>query len=156
MKAPTALELFGPHPWVADPAPGGTGPSGPYLYNPNYFATLVTARLVAAISEAGLGLPPGSCTVVAADDITPSGPYQQNQPNQMIQLPDKSLHNAGRIALEFQTWGGADISLVNTDLTGEFGLPFTYAASPAPAGLMVAKIGGVATQQDGTTWQRLT
>ena len=156
MKAPTALELFGPNPWVTDPAPGGTGPSGPYLYNPNYFATLPTARSVAAISEAGLGLPPGSCTVVAADDITPSGPYQQNQPNQMIQLPDKSLHNAGRIALEFQTWGGADISLIDTDLTGEFGLPFTYAASPVPAGLMVAKIGGVATQQDGTTWQRLT
>ena len=49
MKAPTSLELFGPNPWVTNPAPGGTGPYGPYLYNPNYFATPATARLVGIV-----------------------------------------------------------------------------------------------------------
>ena len=36
--------------------------------------------------------------VVAMDAITPFGPFQQNQPNQMIQMPDGRLINAGLVA----------------------------------------------------------
>ena len=36
--------------------------------------------------------------VVAMDAITPLGPFQQNQQNQMVQMPDGRLINAGLVA----------------------------------------------------------
>ena len=153
-QAPTAQQLFGPQPWVTDPAPGGTGPQGPYPYNPQYFATLATAVTVATIVELGCGLKPGTVKVVQKNDITSPGPYNQNQPNQMIQMPDESLHNAGLIAKEFADW--PSIETINANLTQELGQPFTFVMPPKQASLMIAPIGAKATQADGTTWQRVS
>ena len=85
--APTAQELFGATPWNTDA--GGTGPGGSYSYNPYYFATAATAAKVAQMLGG---------KVVSTDAITPSGPFVQNQPNQMIQMPDGRLINAGLVA----------------------------------------------------------
>ena len=85
--APTAQSLFGANPWSSDA--GGNGPDGSYSYNPYYFATPATAAKVAQMLGG---------TVVAGDAITPSGPFQQNQPNQMVQMPDGRLINAGLVA----------------------------------------------------------
>jgi hypothetical protein len=140
-QAPTAKELFGEHPWVDNPPPVATGTPTPFEYNPNYFATRATAAKVATIVDLGLQLPPGTSKVVPKNDITPFGPYQQNQPNLMIQIPDKSpdrlptapvdskgnpvsFHNAGLIAYEFAQW--PSIETINADLTQEFGQPFTF------------------------------
>ena len=162
--SPTATQLFGPNPWVTDPAPGGTGPYGNYLYNNTYFATLNTANVVKDIVELGCKFAKGSCKVVLANDMVQGGPFSQNQQNYMTQIPDGSLHNAGRIALEFQSW--QSIEPINSELSQEFQTPFVYTPVPAPttpvlkptAGveLMVAKVGGTAMQADGTTWKRLS
>jgi len=85
--APTAQELFGATPW--NTSAGGTGPGGSYSYNPYYFATAATAAKVAQMLGG---------TVVPMDAITPTGPFVQNQPNQMIQMPDGRLINAGLVA----------------------------------------------------------
>jgi hypothetical protein len=85
--APTAQSLFGANPWST--GAGGTGPGGSYGYNPYYFATPATAAKVAQMLGG---------KVVAMDAITPFGPFQQNQPNQMIQMPDGRLINAGLVA----------------------------------------------------------
>jgi hypothetical protein len=85
--APTAKSLFGANPWST--GAGGTGPAGSYAYNPYYFATPATAAKVAQMLGG---------KVVAMNDITPFGPFQQNQPNQMIQMPDGRLINAGLVA----------------------------------------------------------
>ena len=63
--------------------------TGSYSYNPYYFATPATATKVAQMLGG---------TVVAENDITPSGPFTQNQPNLMVQMPDGRLINAGLIA----------------------------------------------------------
>jgi hypothetical protein len=161
MKAPTAQELFGPSPWVTDPAPGGVGPNGPYLYQPVYFATQATAVIAAAIVEASCQFPKGSVKVVAIDAITPLGPYKQNQPNQMLELPDKSLHNAGLFADNFSY--GWTVEQIDGELTAEFGAPFRFTMPPAltpvpvkpTAGLLVAPVGKIAMQADGTYWKHV-
>ena len=85
---PSAQSVFGPNPWIANP--GGVAPNGvTYNYNPIYFATPATAAKVAQIVGG---------TVVQTNAITPFGPFQQNQPNQMVQLPNGRLINAGIIA----------------------------------------------------------
>ena len=85
--APTVQSLFGDNPWCTDA--GGTGPQGAYCYNPVYFATPATAAKVAQMLGG---------KVVAMDSITPFGPFKQNQPNLMVQMPDGKLINAGLIA----------------------------------------------------------
>ena len=85
--APTAQSLFGANPWSTKA--GGTGPAGSYSYNPYYFATPATAAKVAQMLGG---------KVVAMNDITPLGPFQQNQPNQMVLMPDGRLINAGLVA----------------------------------------------------------
>ncbi len=85
--APTAQSLFGDNPWCT--GAGGNGPNGSYSYNPYYFATPQTAAKVAQMLGG---------QVVAVDAITPYGPFKQNQPNQMVQMPDGRLINAGLIA----------------------------------------------------------
>jgi hypothetical protein len=160
--SPTMQSLFGDSPFITSPAPGGTGPSGTYLYNPTYFATPATAILVAAIVELGCGLAVGTCKIVEENSITPGGgPFSQNMTNQMIVMPDGSHHNAGLIANQFATNGS--IETTNSMLTAELGLPFTYTTQPLPpiikpvigVELMVADIGKVAMQADGTYWKRV-
>jgi hypothetical protein len=85
--APTAQSLFGANPWETDA--GGTGPNGAYSYNQYYFATPQTAATVAQMLGG---------KVVTADAITPYGPFTQNEPNQMVQMPDGRLINAGLVA----------------------------------------------------------
>lgn len=166
MKAPTAVELFGAEPWVTSPAPGGDGPNGPFLYNPIYFATPKTAGIVAQMLGG---------TVEPHNAILYSGPFQQNQPNQMVRMPilpadaldttvprDPAgrLINAGIIADLFAH--NYDLDRINAMITEEVGFPFEFRmpgpqpeVKPARAdSLMVALIGGMAMQADGTTWQR--
>jgi hypothetical protein len=85
--APTSESLFGSNPWVSNA--GGTGPNGEYGYNRCYFATPATAAKVAQMLGG---------TVVKADAITPLGPFKQNQPNLMVQMPNGKLINAGLVA----------------------------------------------------------
>ena len=85
--APTAESLFGSSPWVSNA--GGTGPNGDYGYNRCYFATPATAAKVAQMLGG---------TVVKTDAITPYGPFKQNQPNLMVQMPNGKLVNAGLVA----------------------------------------------------------
>jgi hypothetical protein len=87
--APTAESVFGPNPWLVNPT--GQGPDGaPYSYNPYYFATPQTAAKVAQMLGG---------TVVQSNVFTPNGgAFAQTQPNQMVQLPDGRLINAGLIA----------------------------------------------------------
>jgi len=86
--APTAQELFGPNPWMSNP--GGVAPNGvTYSYNPYYFATAETAAKVAQMVGG---------KVVAKDAITPYGPFQQNMPNYMVELPSGRQIYAGLFA----------------------------------------------------------
>ena len=87
VMAPTAQSLFGDNPWCTDA--GGTGPGVSYSYNPYCFASAATAAKVAQMLGG---------KVVAVDAITPYGPFTQNQPNLMVQMPDGKLINAGLIA----------------------------------------------------------
>jgi hypothetical protein len=92
--APTAQSIFGANPWST--TAGGTGFNGAsYSYNKYYFATPETAAKVAQMLGG---------TVVAMDAITSFGPFVQNQPNQMVQMPDGKLINAGLVA-EFYDHG---------------------------------------------------
>jgi hypothetical protein len=89
--APTAQSLFGDNPWMSNP--GGMAPNGvTYGYNPYYFATAATAAKVAQMVGG---------TVVQSNAITPNGPFQQNQPNYMVQLPNGRQIYAGIFASFF-------------------------------------------------------
>jgi len=88
LPPPTAQSVFGANPWIANP--GGSAPNGvTYGYNPDYFATRATAEKVAQMVGG---------KVVETNAITPYGPFVQNQPNEMVQLPNGRLLNAGIIA----------------------------------------------------------
>ena len=85
---PTAQSVFGANPWMTNP--GGKAPNGlTYNYNPVYFATPETAAKVAQMVGG---------KVVETNAITPLGPFQQNQPNEMVQLANGRMINAGIIA----------------------------------------------------------
>ena len=85
---PTAESVFGPNPWIANP--GGMAYNGAsYSYNPVYFATPATAAKVAQMLGG---------TVVERNAITPYGPFTQNQPNEMVKMPNGKLVNAGLVA----------------------------------------------------------
>ena len=108
VMAPTAESLFGSNPWISDA--GGKGPAGSYSYNKYYFATPETAAKVAQMLGG---------KVVATNDITPFGPFVQNQPNQMVQMPDGRLINAGIIASYFDR--GATQQSVDALIKAEVG-----------------------------------
>ena len=92
--APTAESVFGDNPWVTDPT--GTDPNGNlYNFNPIYFATASTAAQVAQMVGG---------TVVASDQIVTAGGFQQQQPNEMVQLANGTLINPGLVA-SFYTHG---------------------------------------------------
>jgi hypothetical protein len=85
---PTVESVFGPNPYITNA--GGSGPNGiTYGYNPIYFATRATAQKLAQMYGG---------TVVEMNAITPSGPFQQNQMNEMIQFPNGNVVNAGNLA----------------------------------------------------------
>jgi hypothetical protein len=80
---------FGANPWLTDPT--GSGPGPVTNYNPIYFATAQTAQTVAQMTGG---------TVVSENEITSASgsPFQQNQPNLMVQLPNGGLINPGLVA----------------------------------------------------------
>jgi hypothetical protein len=86
--APTAESVFGSNPWIANPT--GTSPDGSsYGYNPLYFATAATAAEVAQMVGG---------KVVASDEFASAGGFLQQQPNQMVELANGTLINAGQVA----------------------------------------------------------
>jgi hypothetical protein len=92
--APTAESVFGSDPWIANPT--GTSPDGSsYGYNPLYFATAATAAEVAQMVGG---------KVVASDELASAGGFLQQQPNQMVELANGTLINAGQVAA-FYTHG---------------------------------------------------
>ena len=92
--APTAESVFGSNPWIANPT--GTAPDGSsYGYNPLYFATAATASEVAQMVGG---------KVVASDELASAGGFLQQQPNQMVELANGTLINAGQVAA-FYTHG---------------------------------------------------
>jgi hypothetical protein len=91
---PTAESVFGANPWITNPT--GTAPDGSsYGYNPLYFATPATAAKVAQLVGG---------QVVASDQIASAGGFAQQQPNEMVELPNGTLINAGLVA-SFYTHG---------------------------------------------------
>jgi hypothetical protein len=93
-SAPTAESVFGPNPWIANPT--GTAPDGSsYSYNPLNFATAATASQVAQMVGG---------KVVASNQLAYAGGFAQQQPNQMVQLANGALINAGLVA-SFYTHG---------------------------------------------------
>ena len=94
-SAPTAESVFGPNPWVTDPT--GMAPDGSsYGYNPMYFATAATAAQVAQMV--------GGKVVTGNEFTSADGPFQQQQPNQMVELANGTLINPGLVA-SFYTHG---------------------------------------------------
>jgi hypothetical protein len=95
LQAPTAESVFGPSPWMT--APTCLGPNGVNIqYNPIFFATASTAQKVAQMVGG---------TVVQSNQFTPNGgPFQQQQANWMVQLPNGKLINPGLVA-SFYTHG---------------------------------------------------
>ena len=94
--APTAESAFSDNPWLSTPF--GTGPNGVFYYNNIYFATPDTAAKVAQMVGG---------TVVEQKTFTGNdsgNPYQQQQPNEMVRLPNGSLINPGLVA-SFYTHG---------------------------------------------------
>ena len=88
-SAPTAESVFGPTPWVANPT--GMAPDGSsYGYNPMYFASAATAAKVAQMV--------GGKVVTSNQFTSADGPFQQQQPNEMVELADGTLINPGLVA----------------------------------------------------------
>jgi hypothetical protein len=81
--------LFGASPWLTDPT--GNGPGPVTHYNPIYFATPETAQTVAQMVG-------GTITSMQVMTPTPGSPFQQDEPNLMVQLPNGGLINPGLIA----------------------------------------------------------
>jgi hypothetical protein len=107
--APTAESLFGPNPWMSDP--GGVAPNGvTYGYNKYYFATAETAARVGQMVGG---------TVVQKNALTPYGPFVQNRPNYMVQLPNGREIYAGLFAEFFDH--GYTQEFVNRLVAAEIG-----------------------------------
>jgi nucleoid-associated protein YgaU len=88
-SAPTAESVFGPTPWATNPT--GMAPDGSsYGYNPMYFASAATAAKVAQMV--------GGKVVTSNQFTSADGPFQQQQPNQMVQLANGTLINPGLVA----------------------------------------------------------
>ena len=81
--------MFGPNPWVTNPTGTVTTTGVTYNYNPYYFATAATAQKVAQMVGG---------KVVETNAIAQFGPFQQSHPNQMVQLPNGRMINAGLFA----------------------------------------------------------
>ncbi|MBV8731957.1 MAG: hypothetical protein JO336_19285 [Acidobacteriia bacterium] len=94
--------------------PVGKNPDGSeFSYNSIYFATPQTAAQVAQMVGG---------TVVASNQFTaPNGPYVQQQPNLMVQMPNGTLINAGLVA-SFYTHGFPQ-SMINSMIGNEIGDP---------------------------------
>jgi hypothetical protein len=105
---PTLQSVFGSNPYITNP--GGVAPNGvTYGYNPTYFATRATADKLAQMYGG---------TVVEMNAITPYGPFQQNQMNEMIKFPNGNVVNAGILASYYDRgWSQEQInSAINAEI----------------------------------------
>ena len=109
--APTVESAFGDHPWLDNPT-GQYADGTTYGYNQQYFATPETAAMVAKMVGG---------TVVARNAITsaPGSPFQQQQPNLMVQLKNGAVINPGLVA-GFYTHGYPQ-SLIDQMIANEVG-----------------------------------
>jgi hypothetical protein len=92
-STPTVQSVFGSaSPWLSDPT--GTSPDGTVFdYNPEYFATPQAAAQVAAMLGG---------QVVQQNQFAPYGsPFGQSTANEMVQMPDGGVINAGLVAAFF-------------------------------------------------------
>ena len=104
---PTLQSVFGGNPYATNP--GGMAPNGvTYGYNPTYFATRAAADKLAQMYGG---------TVVEMNAITPYGPFQQNQMNEMIRFPNGNVVNAGILASYFDRGWSQD--QINGAIAGE-------------------------------------
>jgi hypothetical protein len=105
--APTLQSMFGGSPYASNP--GGMAPNGvTYGYNPTYFATKSAADKLAQMYGG---------TVVEMNAITPYGPFQQNQMNQMIRFSNGNVVNAGILASYYDR--GWSQEQINGAIAGE-------------------------------------
>ena len=93
---PTPESAFGANPWLATPI--GSGPNGIFYYNNIYFATPAAAAQVAQM----VGGRVVERNMFSGDNS--GNPYQQQQANEMVQLPSGALINPGLVA-SFYTHG---------------------------------------------------
>ena len=101
--------LFGASPWLTDPT--GNGPGPVTHYNPIYFATAQTAQTVAQMVG-------GTVTSTQVFTSAPGSPFQQDEPNLMVQLPNGGVINPGLIAdIYTHGWNQA---FVNQQVANEF------------------------------------
>lgn len=105
---PTPESVFGASPWESDPT--GTAPDGSTInYNPWYFATPQAAAQVAQMLGG---------TVVSSNEFCGTGgPFTQNQPNLMVQMPNGNMINAGLVASFYAH--GYPQSYINTLISNE-------------------------------------
>jgi hypothetical protein len=89
---PTAESVFGQNPWMQSVG-GYSNSGGSYSYNSMYFATRETAEKVAQML--------GGKVVAQNAMVGDTGPFYQQQPNYMVQLPNGHLVNAGLTASYF-------------------------------------------------------
>ena len=87
-SVPTLQSVFGPNPWITNPT-GHDFYGNNFNFNPTYFATEQTAEKVAQLLGG---------KVIQKNDILPSGPIGQNQPNYMVQLTSGAVVNPGLVA----------------------------------------------------------
>ncbi len=88
---PTVEQLFGASPWLENPT--GYAPDGKtWSYNPRYFASRETAEKVANMVGG---------TVIEQSQFCPTGPLLQSQPNEMVQLANGRVINAGEFVSFF-------------------------------------------------------
>jgi hypothetical protein len=80
---------LGPHPFMSNPT--GTGPTGSFGFNPEYFPTEQTATKIADM----LG---GKVVPQTAILNATGSPFKQNQVNYMVELPNGRTINPGVIA----------------------------------------------------------
>jgi hypothetical protein len=112
---PTTESVFGDTPWETDAT--GSGPTGTFSWNPQYFATVATAEKVAAMVGG---------TVVGVNTMaeTPANPVTQNEDNEMVELSDGGMINAGLVATFFTH--GYQLSMVKQMVEDE--VSYTQAA----------------------------
>lgn len=98
---PSAASVFGDNPWMTS-ATGHSAGLGSYSYNPRYFATKPTADKVAQLI--------GGTVVEKNAIVGDGGPFIQDQPNYMVQLPNGHLVNpAFTVNYYNQGWSQAQI-----------------------------------------------
>lgn len=146
---PTA-NPYGNSPFAANP--GFTGPNGPGGYNPQTFATQSTAQQIAS-QYGGTVISNPSAGLLGA----PSSPFQTNQPQYMIQMPNGTIIDPAKIASLYANAGPGgltayDQAQVQDVLNGSTGTAldaFRGVNQAFPTGTPIQTNGGVQANTGG-------